>query len=178
MLQALREQRAAKAKELHELVNNKDEKWTDDKQKIYDEGMAEIDELDGKIKRINDVNTRVAEDALKNGIIDAAERVGRDQKSEACKLFAKWLRVGQDGLSAEEQRAIRNTMSTTTNWKGGYTVPTRSPRKCSTRSRPSAGCVPWRRSFRHRAGNDQLSDLGWNRGDRRAARAERDRRCR
>jgi HK97 family phage major capsid protein len=123
MLQALREQRAAKAKELHELVNNKDEKWSDDKQTTYDNGMAELDELDGKIKRISDVNARVADEALKNGIIDAAERVGQDQKSEASKLFAKFLRVGNDGLSAEDRAAIQNTMSTTTPNQGGYTVP-------------------------------------------------------
>jgi HK97 family phage major capsid protein len=123
-IQALREQRAAKAKELHTLVNNKAEKWNDAKQAAYDAGMAEIDEIDGRIKRITDLNTRVAEDALAAGIIDAAERHGHDKKSDACKLFANWMRKGEDGLSAEEQVAFRNTMSTTTNSEGGYTVPT------------------------------------------------------
>jgi HK97 family phage major capsid protein len=141
-IQALREQRAAKAQELHALVNNKDEAWNDTKQATYDTGMAEIDALDGRIKRITDLNTRVAEDALNAGIIDAAERTGHDKKSDACKLFASWMRRGEDGLSAEEQSAFRNTMSTTTNSEGGYTVPSRSPTTSSTRSRRSAACAP------------------------------------
>lgn len=122
-IQALREQRAAKAQELHTLVNNKDEAWSAAKQTIYDEGMALIDDLDGKIKRITDLNTRIAEDALTGQVIESADRLGKDKKSEASKLFAKWLRVGEEGLSAEDRAAIQNTMSTTTNSEGGYTVP-------------------------------------------------------
>jgi HK97 family phage major capsid protein len=122
-IQALREQRAAKAKVLHDLVNNKDEAWNDDKQSIYDSGMKELDDLDARIKRIVDLNTRVAEDAINSGIIDAADRIAVDKKSDSAKLFAKWMRVGVDGLSAEDRSAIRNTMSTTTNSEGGYTVP-------------------------------------------------------
>jgi HK97 family phage major capsid protein len=122
-IQALREKLAAKAQELNTLVNNKDEKWDDSKQSIYDTGMAEIDDLKARITRITDLNTRVAEDALNAGVIDAAERIGTDKKSDACKLFASWMRRGEDGLSAEEQVAFRNTMSTTTNSEGGYTVP-------------------------------------------------------
>jgi HK97 family phage major capsid protein len=122
-IQALREQRAAKAQELHTLVNNKDEAWSDAKQTIYDQGMAQIDELDGKIKRIQDVNARLADEALSGNVIDAAERLGKDKKSEGAKLFARWMRVGESGLTAEERQAIQNTMSTTTNSEGGYTVP-------------------------------------------------------
>jgi HK97 family phage major capsid protein len=122
-IQALREQRAAKAQELHTLVNNKDEKWDDAKQKLYDAGMAEIDDLDGQIKRITDLNARIAEDAVTGRVIDAADRLAHDKKSESAKLFAKWLRVGEEGLTAEDREAIRNTMSTTTGSEGGYTVP-------------------------------------------------------
>jgi HK97 family phage major capsid protein len=57
-IQALREQRAAKAKELHTLVNvtTKDKPWTAENQATYDTGMAEIEALDAQIKRINDLN--------------------------------------------------------------------------------------------------------------------------
>lgn len=123
-IQALREQRAAKAKELHDLVNNKDEAWTDDKQAAYDAGMKEIDALDAKIKRINDLNERVASDALTNGIIEAADRIANDQKSDGARVFAKWLRVGDQGLNDQDRAVIQNTMSTTTNTEGGYTVAT------------------------------------------------------
>jgi HK97 family phage major capsid protein len=123
-IQALREKLAAKAQELNTLVNNKDEKWDATKQATYDDGMAEIDDLKGQIKRIVDLNASVAENALAANVIDAADRLAHDKKSESARLFAKWLRVGEDGLSGEDRQAIRNTMSTTTGSEGGYTVPT------------------------------------------------------
>lgn len=122
-IQALREQRAAKAKSLQELVNKKDWKPETD-QPVYDAGMAEIDALDGQIKRIVDVNEKVASDAITNGVIEAAERAGKDKKSESARMYAKWLRGGDKALSAEEWQTIRNTMSTTTTTEGGYTVQT------------------------------------------------------
>jgi HK97 family phage major capsid protein len=122
-IQALREQRAAKAKELHELVNKKDWNAAAD-QPVYDAGMAAIDGIDAQIRNIEEVNKRLADEALTNGVIVAAERIGRDQKSEAAGLYAKWLRGGVDAMSAEELQRFRNTMSTTTNSEGGYTVQT------------------------------------------------------
>ena len=120
-IQNLREQRAAKAKTLNELVNKATWKPEID-QPIYDAGMAEIDELDAKIKRINDLNAKVAEDALNESVIVAAERIGKDKKSKDNELYAKWLRGGDNALTAEDWSYIRNTMSTTTTTEGGYTV--------------------------------------------------------
>lgn len=120
-IQALREQRAAKAKSLADLVAKKEWKSEID-QPIYDAGMAEIDEIDGQIKRINDLNAKVAEQALTESVIVAGERAGKDKKSEESRLYAKWLRGGDNALSAEEWHSIRNTMSTTTTTEGGYTV--------------------------------------------------------
>ncbi|AYO78323.1 phage major capsid protein [Sphingobium yanoikuyae] len=126
-LQALREQRAAKAKALQELVKKGGE-WTADNQAAYDAGIAEIEAIDANIERHQRMNQLAAEAALSNGVIDAAERIGRDQDSEASRLFAKWLRGGDNALSAEEWRAhlaaVQNTMSTTTGSEGGYTVQT------------------------------------------------------
>lgn len=122
-IQNLREQRAAKAKALNELVNKAD--WSADvDQPIYDAGMKEIDALDAQISRINAVNEKVAAEALNNSVIEASERIGRDQKSKDASLYAKWLRLGDKGLSAEDWSHIRNTMSTTTNSEGGFTVQT------------------------------------------------------
>lgn len=121
-VQSLREQRAAKAKALNELVNKAD--WhADVDQPVYDAGMAEIEEIDAKIKRISEVNARIAETALNERVIEAADRVAKDQKSTGSAIFSKWLRGGDKALSAEEW-AIVNTMSTTTNTEGGYTVQT------------------------------------------------------
>lgn len=122
-IQALREQRAAKAKALKELVEKKEWK-ADTDQPIYDAGMAEIDAIDDQIKRITAVNERVADDALKNSVIDAADKAAKDKQSEGSRLYAKWLRGGDNALSAAEWEAIRNTMSTTTPSEGGYTVAT------------------------------------------------------
>lgn len=122
-IQALREQRAAKAKALNELVNKAD--WnTDTDQPIYDAGMAELDDFDAKIKRINDVNARVVDQALTSNVVEAADKAGRDKKSEGARLYAKWLRGGDKALTAEDWTTIRNTMSTTTPSEGGYTVAT------------------------------------------------------
>lgn len=126
-IQALREQRAAKAKELQDLVNNP--AWDNARdQPIYDAGISAIEDIDAKIERQQKMNELAAETALRDGVIDAALRVGTDQKSVSANLFAKWLRGGDAALSSEEwaahNAAIRNTMSTTTPSEGGYTVQT------------------------------------------------------
>jgi HK97 family phage major capsid protein len=124
-IQALREQRAAKAQELHTLVS-KESAWNAEvDQPIYDAGIAEIDNLDVQILRIQEVNNRLASTALNNGVIEAAERIGHDKKSDGAKMFAKWLRGGDQALTAEDWASIRNTMSTSgTASEGGYTVAT------------------------------------------------------
>lgn len=122
-IQALREQRAAKAKALNELVNKAD--WNaDSDQPAYDAGMAEIDSIDAQIKNITDLNARVADEALRNGVIVAAERAGVDRKSEDARIYAKWLRGGDSALNSDDWQHVRNTMSTTTTSEGGYTVQT------------------------------------------------------
>ncbi|CAN5335989.1 phage major capsid protein [soil metagenome] len=126
-IQALREQRAAKAQALHELVK-KDGIWTPENQATYDDGIAEVEQIDAAITRHQRMNQLAAETALRDGVIDAALRHGRDDNSAACNLFAKWLRGGDNALSAEDWAAhrasIQNTMSTTTGSEGGYTVQT------------------------------------------------------
>ena len=122
-IQALREQRAAKAKTLNELVTN--DKWDAKRdQPIYDAGLLELDALDAQIKNINDLNARVAEDALNANVIVAAERHAKDDGSTASAVFAKWLRNGDKGLTEADWQVVRNTMSTTTDSEGGYTVAT------------------------------------------------------
>ena len=122
-IQALREQRAAKAKSLHDLVGKPT--WDADvDQPVYDQTMAQIDGLDAQIGRINEANKRVADQAMSEGVIIAAERQAHDGKFDASRIFAKWLKGGDKGLSAEDYAVIRNTMSTTTSTEGGFTVAT------------------------------------------------------
>lgn len=126
-IQALREQRAAKAQSLQELVKKPGD-WTADNQATYAAGIAEIEDIDAKIERHQRMNQLAAETALTSSVIDAAQRVGRDQNSQASIMFAKWLRGGDNALSADEWQAhlaaVQNTMSTTTGSEGGYTVQT------------------------------------------------------
>ena len=120
-IQALREKRAAKAKALHELASK--EAWNAEAdQPIYDAGMLELDSIDAQIKRINDLNERTAKEAIDGAALEAANRVSKD-KGVNTSVFAKWLKDGDKGISAEEWQSIRNTMSTTTNSEGGFTVP-------------------------------------------------------
>lgn len=120
-IQALRERRNALAKSAHEYLEANNDKWTVDNTAHYDSLLAEIDDIDGQIKRINDANERLAKEALDGQINDAAGRAQRD-KGEVGGLFAKWLRGGDGALTAQEWSAIRATMSTTTGSEGGYTV--------------------------------------------------------
>lgn len=122
-IQALREQRAAKAKTLNELVSKETWNAAND-QPIYDSGMAELDALDARISNVNALNAKVAEDAMRDNVIVAADKLGRDKGSDGAKVFAKWLRGGERGLNAEEAQVFYNTMSTTTGSEGGFTVPT------------------------------------------------------
>ncbi len=119
-LQALREQRAAKAKSLHELVNKAE--WNVDvDQATYDSTMNEIDDIDARIKRIEAANEKLAEDTRIEEALDAANRVKRD-KGVDTSLFAKWLKGGDKALNEADWKTIRDTMSTTTGSEGGFTV--------------------------------------------------------
>lgn len=122
-IQALREQRAAKAKDLHTLVNKED--WdAEADQAIYDAGMAEIDRIDAQIKRIEEVNARVAEEARVNTIAEASARAAHDTGDKGLAIYAKWLKGGDKALNEEDWGHIRNTMSTGTGSEGGFTVDT------------------------------------------------------
>lgn len=121
-IQALREQRAAKAKALNDMLEANPNNWGEDLQATYDAGLDEIDQIDARIKRITDLNERVASDAMQSHLDETANRLERDNATPAAKLWAKWLRGGDQSLSAEDIATIRNTMSTTTPAEGGYTV--------------------------------------------------------
>jgi HK97 family phage major capsid protein len=122
-IQALREQRAAEAKKLQSLVAK--EVWDAERdQPVYDAGMAEIDRIDAAIKRHQEINERVAAESVTAHVADRAERAGVDAKSDGLKLYAKWLRGGDNALSAQDWQTVRATMSTTTNSEGGFTVAT------------------------------------------------------
>lgn len=122
-IQALREQRADKVQKLQAMAAK--ENWdaaTDGP--AYDALLAEEGDLRDRIKRIETANALAMENATKEDVIGAAQRVAKDQKSEGARLFAEYCRVGFDGMKDEDKVKIKATMSTSTGSQGGYTVQT------------------------------------------------------
>lgn len=126
-IQELRERRSAAAKSLHDLMDkNPGDKWTKECQEKYDAGMKDVEALNQEIARVTAYHEMLADQAIDNAIDDAAARERRknpDAKGPVA-IFTKWLREGDRGLTAEDWAIVRNTMSTTTNSEGGYTVAT------------------------------------------------------
>ncbi|MFQ3281915.1 phage major capsid protein [Reinekea sp.] len=132
-IQQLREQRAAKAKELRQLVE-KTEVWKDEHQTQYDALEQEISSIDAQTDRFQKVMD--VEAAEKNNIQDRAnsEGISNDQaefkQSQEKAIFSAWLRGGRDGLSNEQlqyvgarHRELQNAMGTGTGADGGYLAP-------------------------------------------------------
>ena len=90
----------------------------------YDKGIDELNAVDEQIKRINDLNARLAEDTSRLGLGEAAARRARDQRDPGMAVYAKWLKGGDRALNEDDWATIRNTKSTTTGSEGGFMVPT------------------------------------------------------
>lgn len=125
-LKELRDRRDAKATELQKFHDSTvDKKWTPEFQSTYDELMGEIVDLDNSIRRTEDL-ARIAAEGLEPtpGNLptltdEKREQLEKDKKAVA---FNKFLRRGWEGFTNEEIIELRNTMSTTTDAEGGYTV--------------------------------------------------------
>lgn len=122
-IQALRERRNALAKTASDFLNLHNEKWNaSEHAPQYDAMLDDIDNLDGQISRINAANDRLAKEALDDQLISAHTKIpGGKTNSD---VFAKWIRGGDQAITAAEWVDIRATMSTTTGSEGGYTVQT------------------------------------------------------
>ena len=127
-IQALREQIAARAREIKALVEDKNTTWGAEQQAQYDAGLAEIDDLKNQVDRIERTMNLLVEDDQANALGDAAAHRARAngatpaQATRARQLFATWMRQGDRALSGEDWAVIRNTMSTSTPSEGGYIV--------------------------------------------------------
>jgi HK97 family phage major capsid protein len=127
-IQDLRERRAVLAKESKKLLDDHTgEKWTKAIGEQVDAKYAAIDAIDDQISRRTKQLELEAETTENEQIMNAALRhAPKDDGSPRAKahvIFHKWLRGGDEALSAEDHTFIRNTMSTTTGSEGGFTVP-------------------------------------------------------
>jgi HK97 family phage major capsid protein len=121
-LQELREQRGTVAAALSQLVNKTDYDPANDGA-AYDKGIEDLNKIDAQISAIQALNERIAEQSVTDNLAEVAARRGRDKGDDASRLFAKWLKGGDNALNAEDWATVRNAMSTTTPAEGGYTVP-------------------------------------------------------
>ena len=121
-IQALREQKAALAKEARNMIEQKgDRKWTKEEQAGFDAKADQMEDLDREITNLQRVMDQEAEERF-----DDVDQFRRNPSNEAENksrvLFAKLLREGPNALTREEHIMIRDTMSTTTPAQGGYAV--------------------------------------------------------
>lgn len=122
-IQALREQKNAKAKAARAMIADKgDRRWKAEEQKAFDDLADEMEQLDQDIANMQ----RVMDDDAKADFKDLDQFRLKDNPvaSAARLLFDKLLRNGPQALTHEELAQVRNTMSTTTPSQGGYTVET------------------------------------------------------
>jgi HK97 family phage major capsid protein len=123
-IQALRERRAALAKDTRNMLDqNPGATWNAEHQKKYDENMDEIGRIEAEIERHQKVIELDADRQIKDMARDLSRNSeGTDERS----VLAAWARGGFEALSADQRQAYRiaNTMSTTTGSEGGYTVQT------------------------------------------------------
>lgn len=121
-LQAERERRNTLAKDTRNILDqNPGATWNDEHQKKYDENLAEIERIDAAIDRHQKVMDLTADKHFKDA--GGGERNVDPETANQVALFDKWTRGGDNALTPDEWKAVRNTMSTTTDSEGGYTVP-------------------------------------------------------
>ncbi|WP_271678845.1 phage major capsid protein [Thermomonas mangrovi] len=122
-IQALRERHDALAREVKNIVDqNPGATWNAEHQATYEDKMGEIENVRAEIRRMESVAALDVENAAR----DAGVTVGDAPAAAAARspMFAKWMRGGDQALTAAEWTAVRNTMSTGTGSEGGYTVET------------------------------------------------------
>jgi HK97 family phage major capsid protein len=133
-IQALRERKATLRASAQDVLNKHPAaKWDASAQAAYDAVVNELDAVDAHIKRVEKIMDTDAETKLGDQAADATQRVARDRfgikdvsklpATHPLNIFLTFARKGERGLSAEQLVEIRNTMSTTTNSEGGFTVP-------------------------------------------------------
>jgi HK97 family phage major capsid protein len=122
----LRERRAQIAAELKALLDDskKAGNWPVTSQEKYDAHMAEVADIDATIDRTQRILDLEAAERIPTLGAQDRKDLSNPKNLEPKAIFNAWLRGGDSALSAEQHAAIRNTMSTTTNSEGGYTVQT------------------------------------------------------
>lgn len=155
-IQALRERRASLAQNLHKLLeDNQGNKWGADQQATYDQSMAEIENVDAEVKRINAVLEAIKDAAETNAVRNVVERKSHDDKRpDHLNAFWKLMKSGDRALTQEDWGVLRNTMSVGTAAQGGYTVPTEVAASVANALKAYGGMRSVAEVFQTSEGND------------------------
>ncbi|OIO03162.1 MAG: capsid protein [Desulfovibrionaceae bacterium CG1_02_65_16] len=120
-VQELREKRTAKAREYRNILDKNPGVLTTEETTKLDALAKDIDDLEATIAR----HEQAMELESERQVQDAATQLAKDKPGNTlAKVFDKWVRGGDNALSAEDWNTVRATMSTGTGSEGGYTVPT------------------------------------------------------
>lgn len=115
---------------LHDKIG--DATWTDEQRTQWNSAKSELDSLDERIKREEELR-RQDQTYIDGNENEQRQQMGNDPNNPIAKpderraaAFDKFLRHGFGELSAEERQAIKElrAQGTTPDAKGGYTVPT------------------------------------------------------
>ncbi|SMG09553.1 phage major capsid protein [Paraburkholderia susongensis] len=132
-IQALRERRDAIAKNINLTMENfQGDKWGPEQQKIYDDGIAEMDRIKAEISRHEKLMAELAADALNGkpaGLINAVTKTPGAHSGES-RVMRMFLQGGLRALEQEDIQAMRRrqspdiqaAMSSLVGEEGGYTV--------------------------------------------------------
>lgn len=125
-INALREQRTALAKDTRDLLDKFPGKlWTKEHGVTYDAKVEEIAGIDAEIGRIQKQADIDADNVLNDAIADVKAGKGAKEvdPNSDMGVYRTVLKSGPEGLSAEQAKRYRNTLSTTTGSQGGFSVP-------------------------------------------------------
>lgn len=119
-IKALREQKQELARQAKNLLAESGDKvWSKEDKAKFDGIADQMEAIDAQLETMQ----RLLEEKVQANFEDAPGHDPKDKKENLHrKTLAKMLRDGPNSLTAEENRSIRNTMSTTTPGQGGYTV--------------------------------------------------------
>lgn len=124
-INALREQRTALARECRDLLEKFPGKtWTAEHTKSYDAKIEEIGEIDASIARFQKQADIDAENAVDLAITDVVKENDKVDPNSPMGVYRDYFKKGIEGLTAEQAKRFRNTLSTTTGSQGGFSVPT------------------------------------------------------
>ncbi len=122
-IRELREQHAAKAIEVKDLMD-KNPEWSEKLQNEFDQRLKEIDGIKAEIARIEAIDAALNDQSASEALLNATSARVCKISSEVRAIFNKWMRTDDRNLTAQDWDHIRATMSTTTGAEGGFTVPT------------------------------------------------------